>query len=61
MHEPGGSPLGVGAVSGIKGLPEGVEDQRGLLAGGDPPAQDPPGEHVDDERDVAEPGQRPHA
>jgi hypothetical protein len=39
---------------------KGVGDQAGVLAGGDSPAQDPAGEHVDDERDIDEPGQGPY-
>ena len=51
MDQPGQSATPV-AAAGPDGLLERVEDQRGLHAGGGPPAQDAPGVGVDDERDV---------
>jgi hypothetical protein len=58
--QPGCVKTGFADLSGGQGLVQGVGHQRGVLGGGDPPAQDPSREHVDDERDVHEPGQGPH-
>ena len=45
-----------GAVAATQGHVEGVQDELGPLAGGGGPAHDRPGEHVNDERDVDDPG-----
>jgi hypothetical protein len=60
MDQTGGHPVVFAAAADLQRLPEGVGDHVGVLGRGDPPAQDPAGEHVDNERDVAETGQRPH-
>ena len=53
-------PTRFGDPSSGQRLMQGVGDQGCLLARRHPPAQDPAGEDVDDERDVHEPGHRPH-
>lgn len=48
-------PVQVGAAAplpGPQGLLQGIEDQAGPHGNGSPPAQDPPGVSVDDERDI---------
>jgi hypothetical protein len=57
MDQTGGHPVMFAAAADLQRLPEGVGDQAGVLGGGNPPAQDPAGEHVDDERDTDEPSQ----
>jgi hypothetical protein len=47
------------AATDLQGLPQRAGDHAGVLGDGYPPAQDPAGEHLDDERDVDEAGQRP--
>jgi hypothetical protein len=42
------------AAADLQRLMEGVGDHAGVLGGGDPPAEDAAGEHVDDEGDLAE-------
>ena len=60
MDQPCGDPLVLAAAADLQRLPQGVGDHFGVLGGGDSPAEDAAGEHVDDEPDVDEPGQRPH-
>lgn len=60
VDQPSAGPLDVVALTHVEGLAERVKDQPGLLRAADPPAKHPAGEDVDDERDVAEPGQGPH-
>ena len=50
----------VDSRSGIQGLLEGVEREIGAQRACDTPANDHPGEDVDDERDVDEAGPRRH-
>jgi hypothetical protein len=45
-------------VPDLQSLAERVDDQGRLLGGADPPAQDPAGVDVVDERDVDGPGER---
>jgi hypothetical protein len=59
MNQPRGGPGVPAATTDLQRLPQRVSDHAGLLGGG-PPAQDPTGEHVNDERDVDKSGQRPH-
>src|SRR5690606_31246724 len=39
---------------------QGVQDELGALGGGGRPADDRPGVHIDDERDIHDPGPGPH-
>lgn len=55
MHEPGQAAAAI-APPGPQGLLQGVQDQHGPHRGGGPPAQDPVGVRVDDERDSVEYG-----
>jgi hypothetical protein len=58
MDQPRGDPGVLGAAGDLQRLSQGVGDHPGVFGGGDPPAQNPAGEDVDDERDIDEPGQR---
>jgi hypothetical protein len=59
MDQTSGHPVVFAAAADLQRLPEGVDDHVGVLGRGDPPAQDPAGKHLDNERDVAETSQRP--
>src|SRR5215217_5068054 len=60
MDQTGGRPVVFVAAADLQRLPQRVSDHAGVFGGGDPPAQDRSGEHVDNECDVDETGQRPH-
>ena len=47
MDQTSGHPVVFTAAADLQRLPEGVGDHAGVLGRGDPPAQDPAGEHVD--------------
>src|SRR3954451_9095984 len=60
VYQAGGGELRVLTAAGRQCLLDRAGYQRGLLGAHDTPAENAPGVHVGDERDVHESGQRPH-
>ena len=60
VHQTRCGEAGISPAAGEQRLLHRRHDQRGRLRHRHPPPQNAPGIDIDDERDVAEPGQRPH-